>query len=334
MFLSGISIHDAITLVEVQLTSETLGESVQQSEKQNIHIPMEIANLAKKQIQKIDDLQLSLRILEREKRNLEKENDNLSRQVQSLHSKIDKLQASFHNKLERDKVIQQKTVEIINLEKNQVDLKNLMDEQLQLIEKLKRIRSIWIRGEQIPLKPIAKLHFDELEKAQKEFGIRSGDVILILDPSGGSTNTAKWLVERKIRAIIIPKGFMKRLSNLAIQVFESAELPVLEEELVTYKPDQDPNERKRRIVLYEDIYIINKRYLLQRIYETELDYIKKREFMRVKKHKELLPQDIDIDKNSLEYLLLNYQNQRSQARTNAHTYDDYEGEEEDDFFKM
>ena len=70
---------------------------------------------------------------------------------------------------------------------------------------------------------------------------------------------AKWLVERKIRAIIIPKGFMKRLSNLAIQVFENAELPVLEEEVITYKEDQEPVERRKKIVLYDDIYIIHEK---------------------------------------------------------------------------
>ncbi len=322
LYLSGIAIHDAVTLIEAQIASESIDISVQQSEKQHTQVPLEIANLAKKQIQKIDDLQLSLRILEREKKNLEKDNDKLLREIQSLNDKFNKLESSFHNKLERDKVIQQKTVEIINLEKDQQKLLEKLDDQTQLINQLQRIRSIWIRGEQIPLKPVNKLHFDELNHTHKEYGIRSGDVLLILDPSGGSTNTAKWLVERKVWAIIIPKGFMKRLSNLASQVFESAELPVLEEEIVTYKPDQDPSDRKRKIVIYDDIYIINKRYLLQRIYETELDFIKKREFLRIKHHKELLPQDIDIDKNSLEYLLLSYQNQRAQARSKSQSYDD------------
>ena len=280
----------------------------------------------------MENLQLSLRILEREKKNLEKDNDKLLREIQSLNSKINKLNSSFHNKLERDKIVQQKTVEIINLEKDQKVLKDQLSDQLQLIDQLQRIRSIWIRGEQIPLKPVNKLHFDELELTHKEYGIRSGDVLLILDPSGGSTNTAKWLVERKIRAIIIPKGYLKRLSNLASQVFELAELPVLEEEIITYKAEQDPVDRKRKIILYDDIYIINKRYLLQRIYETEVDFIKKREFLRIKKHKELLPQDIDIDKNSLEYLLLNYQNQRARARANSQTFDDYDDEEEEDSF--
>lgn len=330
LVLSGISTFDAITLVEAQYTSENLANKVKESEKQHTPIPIEILSLTKKQNQKIDDLQLSLRVLERDKRNIERENDKLSREIQSLNSKIDKLESSFQNRLERDKVIQQKTVEIINLEKEKGTLNEVIADKLSLIEQLKRIRSIWIRGEQVPLKPINKLHFDELEKAQKEFGIRSGDVLLILDPSGGSSNTAKWLIERKIRAILIPKGFLKRLSNLALQVFESAELPILEEEMVTYKPDQDPLERKRKIVLYEDIYIINKRYLLQRIYEAELDYVKKREFLRIKKHKELLPQDIDIDKNSFEYLLMSYQNQRANSRANANSYDSYEGEEEDD----
>ena len=332
LVLSGISVYDSIALIEAQIAAESLDVTVQQSEKQNIHIPIEILSLAKRQIQKIDDLQLSLRVLERDKRIIEHENDKLNRDIQSLHSKIEKLESSFQNKLERDKVIQQKTVEIINLEKEKINLNDVIQEKLQLIEQLKRIRSIWIRGEQIPLKPISKLHFDELEKTQKEFGIRSGDVLLILDPSGGSSNTAKWLVERRIRVIIIPKGFLKRLSNLALQVFENAELPVLEEDLITYKEDQDPTERRRKIVLYDDIYIINKRYLLQRLYEAELEFIKKREFIRVKKHKELTPQDIDIDKNSLEYLLMDYQNQRANARAQSHSYENYQGEEDDEFF--
>ncbi len=329
LVLSGITSHDAITLIEAQYTSESLTNSVQESERQHVQIPIEILSLAKKQIQKIDELQLSLRVLERDKKNTEKENVKLTQEIQSLNIKIENLESKFQNRMERDRVIQQKTVEIINLEKEKISLNDVIQEKLQLIDQLKRIRTIWIRGEQVPLKPINKLHFDELEKAQKEFGIRSGDVLLILDPSGGSSNTAKWLVERKIRAIIIPRGFIKRLSNLASQVFESAELPVLEEDIITYKEDQDPTERKRKIVIYEDIYIINKRYLLKRLYEAELDFIKKREFLRIKRYKETLPQDIDIDKNSFEYLLFNYQNQRAQARTNPHAYDDYEGEDED-----
>jgi predicted RNase H-like nuclease (RuvC/YqgF family) len=331
LVLSGISIHDAVTLIEAQINAQTMDENLDQFEKQNnIHIPIDIVNLARNQFYKMENIQLSLRLLEKDKKNLEKENERLNQLNQTLMNKIDRLENSFQIKLERDKVVQQKTVEIINLEKALANSKNDFEKQLHLIEQLQRIRSIWIRGEQVPLKPIQKMHFDELEKAHKEFGIRSGDVLLILDPSGGSTNTAKWLVERKVRVIIIPKGFKKRLSHLASNIFELAELPILEEEIMTYKQEQNPNDRKRKIVLYEDLYIINKRYLLQRIYETGLEFIKKREFLRIKKHREELPQELDIDKNSFEYLLMSYQNQRVNARAQTNSFNDFDGDTEDE----
>lgn len=313
--LSGIAIYDAITFVETEITNKLLKERLTPVEGQtNNKITQDILITTKRQSIQLEDLLLSLRTAEREKSNLEKENKHLEKQIINIIKDKQTRDSKNSLELERNKIIQEKTVEIFNLEKNVAEKEKHVEKSEKLIEKLKKIRSIWMRGEQIPLKPIKKFHIDELELTHKNYGIRSGDIVLILDPSGGSSSTAKWLASRHVRAIIIPRGYVKRLSSLALQHLNDAEIPILEEELITYYSEQSTAERKGKIVLFEDFYIINKRYLLQRLYEEEVKYVQNKEFLRIKKHKETRESEIPIDKSSFEYLLFNYQNNRVQKR--------------------
>ncbi|MHA2366139.1 MAG: DUF460 domain-containing protein [Candidatus Hodarchaeales archaeon] len=332
--LSGISVHDAIAITEAQVTADALKDKIKSRTETSseIQISQEITNQIEGQNQRINELRLSIRLLESEKSSFLDENKRLNKLNIDLGNKLNKIKRKKSFSLDLDHRVEEKNRDI-RLLANKIgqkdnDLKNAQE----TIEKLKKIRLIWQRGNRVPLKPIQKLHEEIIIETDKEIGIRPGDILLLLDPSGGSSSTAKWLIDRKIRAIIVPKGYLRRLSSLATKAFENDEIPLFEEELLHYDPEKPVKTRKNKIIFYEGLYIINKSYLLQRIYEQELNYLKKREERRIKRYREDRIPEIPVNKHQLELLLEKYQERRLRElwAKRKHKLDQFEDYEDED----
>jgi len=329
--ISGISVWDAISVAEAQLEAELLRKNIEQAQSQQVPtINPETIRTIEKQSHRIEELLLSLRLIEREKNTSQEEYRQLEKRQNKTMKALNQEKRQRSDRVAIDRRVEEKNRDISRL-RNEIKQKDgKLVQAYGTIENLKRIRLIWQRGDLIALKPVQKLHEEELHKTHKELGIRPGDILLLLDPSGGSSSAAKWLIERSIRAIVVPKGYLKRLSSLARKVFEEdAEMPLFEEEIVSYNPDQPAHTRKKKIIFYEGLYIVNKRYLLQRIYEQELMYIKKREDYRLKKHREERIPDIPVNKHELELLLEAYQEKRVHQRLVA--TEQFISNHEDDF---
>lgn len=310
--ISGVSVHDAVTTVEAQITAEQLRARLVAAEAEGKGpTQLDVDRFLERQNDRFEDLLESLRLVERDKVTLKEENTRLSDQIADLQRKLHKVQRESSYEVRRDQAVEEQVIKVAQLTKDLRRTEEELADARERVDQLKRIRLIWVRGERIPLKPVNQLHMTELGNTEKELGVRAGDIILLLDPSGGSSNAAKWLVEREVRAIVVPKSYLKRLSHLARRVLEEAEVPLLEEDVITYRPDQSREHRKDKVVLFEGIHIINKRYLLQRLYEAEVAYVKAREELQVRTHREQREPEIPADKHSVEFLLSSYQNHRS-----------------------
>ena len=88
---------------------------------------------------------------------------------------------------------------------------------------MQRLRELESKGRLILLKPIEAFTDRGLRKAFRLYGIRAGDSVLLLDPSGGGAATAEELARRGIK-IVVTKG---QMSHNALEVFERCMIPVV-----------------------------------------------------------------------------------------------------------
>jgi len=88
---------------------------------------------------------------------------------------------------------------------------------------LQRLRELESQGKLVLLKPVEAFTEKGLRKAFQLYGLKAGDHVLLLDPSGGGASTAETLAKRGPKAIVT-KGSM---SHHALEVFAKYLIPVL-----------------------------------------------------------------------------------------------------------
>jgi predicted RNase H-like nuclease (RuvC/YqgF family) len=81
-----------------------------------------------------------------------------------------------------------------------------------------------MRGDMLAIKTIPHFTRESIEEYSRKVGIRSGDIVLFEDASGGGPQTANLLIEREIRAVIADTP----LSHLSRETLIDAVIPVIE----------------------------------------------------------------------------------------------------------
>jgi predicted RNase H-like nuclease (RuvC/YqgF family) len=90
-------------------------------------------------------------------------------------------------------------------------------------DEMQRLRELESQGRLILLKPIEAFTENGLRKAFQLYGIRAGDSVLLLDPSGGGVATAEELAKRGVKAVVA-RGSM---AHQASEVFVRCMVPVV-----------------------------------------------------------------------------------------------------------
>jgi predicted RNase H-like nuclease (RuvC/YqgF family) len=93
-----------------------------------------------------------------------------------------------------------------------------------LIDDLKRVA--WLRGGKgwFPLKVIRKFTQEEIERTANNYTLGPGDVVLILDTTGGGGQTAEKLLSYRIKAIV---GNIEQFSYYARKKLAESEIPLV-----------------------------------------------------------------------------------------------------------
>ncbi|MDI9642914.1 MAG: DUF460 domain-containing protein [Archaeoglobales archaeon] len=186
-------------------------------------------------VEKKDVLELDLisAVEKRDKKikELLEENDILRRQIVELKDEIERLRARVASFSSEEKEKIRKETYIRNLEFRISELLSeirskdseitKLKEQIELLKKLKFGEFMGWRE----VKVLRKFSKDEIEQ-NKEIG--EGDIVYILDPSGGSKSVAEMLCEKKIKAVITSG----EMSHLAQEVFDSHGVPRIKTEEV------------------------------------------------------------------------------------------------------
>ncbi|MEM2718997.1 MAG: hypothetical protein QXJ13_07170, partial [Candidatus Bathyarchaeia archaeon] len=118
----------------------------------------------------------------------------------------------------------------------------------QMLNRLQSLSDSESRERLILLKPIESFTREGLNKAFNLYNIRAGDIVFIIDSSGGGSSTAENLVKRGIKAVII-NGAM---SHQALEIFEKHYIPVIPSSSLNIKwidglPYADPDDIKQAI---------------------------------------------------------------------------------------
>lgn len=177
------------------------------------------------------DLFSALERRDKKIRELLEENEILRKQIAELKEEVDRLRTRIASLSSEEKEKIRKETYIRNLEFRISELLSeirekdseisMLKEQIELLKKLKI-------GELMGWKEVKVLKKLSKEEIEQNKEISEGEIVLILDPSGGSKSVAEMLCMKKIKAVIT----FGEMSHLAREVFDSYCIPRIKAEEV------------------------------------------------------------------------------------------------------
>ena len=181
----------------------------------------------------IDDLNSKMIMLQEQLDWERRKNSELYIEYQSLEEKMEYLEnkllegkSEYMEALQREKAFIVKKNEISFLREKVNNLEQELERYADRVDELKKVSLLRGMDGWVPLKVIRKFSHEEIENTVKNYGLGPGDVVLILDSTGGGGKTAEQLLSYRIKGMI---GNVDQLSY-------NAKLKLLENEIPMAKP--------------------------------------------------------------------------------------------------
>jgi predicted RNase H-like nuclease (RuvC/YqgF family) len=181
---------------------------------------------------------------------LKKELLSKDRKISKLQSRLNGFKKEAYKEVRRLKEIQIKDETIENLKKEESHKNKTIKELRRRSNKLRKIQKMEVRGEGTAVKVIAAFTKESITETKEKYGLKTGDVVFLENPSGGGASTAQILVEAGIRAVIIPED----ISHAAEETFFRGDVPVLKDILLERAEDfamAEPETLKAAIANWE-----------------------------------------------------------------------------------
>ena len=234
-------------------------------------------------VRKIRELEERIAFLERENEELRGIIREQRRTIERLERRIADYDEEVRQKVLRERELESKVKRIEILEKQLREAKALIERLSRDLVKVKRMNVVEIRGSAVPLKVLRVLSWRELEKIEREVGLRRGDVLFVINPAGAGRAIAETLVEKGIKALItekpLPEPVREVLRRAYVPFFTSEELDVkridefavveretleraIDELLEHWKKEDEEREAERFLKLVEE-------YRIERIRELK-----------------------------------------------------------------
>ena len=181
-------------------------------------------------IRRIRELEEKMDLLERENDELRRIIREQRRVIERLERKIADYDEEVRRKLLRERELETKVKRIEILEKQLREAKAVIERLGRDLVQVKRMNVVEIRGSAVPLKVLRVLSWRELERIEREVGLRKGDILFVLNPAGAGKAIAEELVGRGIKALItekpLPGPVREILREAHVPFFTSGELDV------------------------------------------------------------------------------------------------------------
>ena len=218
--VKGKSIIEAINFIDQTL------EEQKPKQKETVKFEVEkadspdIAQLTKK----IEFIQEELEWERNKNTELYTELKNLEEKVEIMQSRLDEGRTEYAEKIQREKAYLIKENQISYLQEQIDQLKTELEHSADLIDDLKRVA--WLRGGKgwFPLKVIRKFSQEEIERTAENYTLGPGDIVLILDTTGGGGQTAEKLLSYRIKAIV---GDIDQFSYNARKYLTESQIPLV-----------------------------------------------------------------------------------------------------------
>lgn len=206
------------------------------------------------------------RLIER----LREDNRILSSKISQLKDEIEKLRMRLsaisreeYERIRKDNYVRDLESEVRLLKKRLKEKDEEIARLREKIELLRRMKMLEFQGWK-EVKVLRKFTKDEIERVERETGISKGDIIVILDSSGGSSAMAEMLCRKGIKAVIC-----NNMSHLAAETFESYSIPrILIEEV--------------EMLTGEDIAVVNAESF-EKVYRQKVEEMRKRKVNELEK---------------------------------------------------
>ena len=181
--------------------------------------------------EKFDALKQRRAELESENELLNEKIEDLERLIQFLKFREDELSNSLdivgqenYWKVKRDREVAKKKTELEGSRRENRQLRQHVKNLERRFELLRCVKRLEIRGDMMAVKTVPQFTRESIEEYDRKVGLKSGDIILFEDASGGGPQTAGLLIEREIRAVIVDTP----LSHLSRDELVMAMIPVIE----------------------------------------------------------------------------------------------------------
>ncbi len=172
-------------------------------------------------------------------------------EIIAMSEKIESLKTGDAKEIRKKKEIEIRDKEIAVLKAEISKLRKTNQQLESRIQKLRKIKTMEASGRALPIKIVSAFAKEAILKAEKEFGLKQGDIVFLEDASGGGAGTAELLMAKQIAAIIIGS----EMSHIAWEKFLDANIPVLTPEEVPVNRAEgfaavDPEKLEKAIANY------------------------------------------------------------------------------------
>ncbi len=220
LVIQGYNLGEAMQ--RVTLRERPKEEKVEESEKLSIDV--------RPYIKRIRELEKRIELLERENAELREIIKEQRSTIGKLERRIADYDEEVRRKVLRERELEAKVRRIEILEKQLREAKAVIERLSRDLVQVKRMNVVEVRGSAVPLKVMNVLSWRELERLEREVGIRRGDVLFVVNPAGAGRAIAGELVERGIKALItekpVPEQVREVLREAHVPFFTSEELDV------------------------------------------------------------------------------------------------------------
>lgn len=219
--IRGASIEAAIEKVRASAEPEKSRqrEHAEKTEDRSVDESfLKIKETVQRQSEQIQNLQEYLEELKKEL--LAKD-----RKISKLESRLNSFKKEAYSEIRKSKEIKIRDETIESLKKEVSHKNKTVKELRRRSNKLRKIQKMEVRGEGTAVKVIAAFTKESIAETKEKYGLKTGDVVFLENPSGGGTATAQILVEAGIRAVLIPED----ISHAAEETFFKGDVPVLKD---------------------------------------------------------------------------------------------------------
>ncbi|MFW9805544.1 MAG: DUF460 domain-containing protein [Candidatus Thorarchaeota archaeon] len=220
LVIKGSSINEALAKIESEES-----EPIETTPEQPI---IEEEPLSQ---ERYDSMKSKVEHLESENKLLCEKIDDLQRFVEYLKFRESELSESLdivtrenHWKIKRDREVEKTKSTLKKTQRETVSLRKQLETLSKRLERLKGVKRLEMRGDMLAVKVIPHFTRESIEEFNRKVGLKSGDVVLFEDASGGGPQTAGILIDREIRAVVVDTP----LSHLPRDELVKALIPVVD----------------------------------------------------------------------------------------------------------